>query len=338
MAGGLFALLDDVTLIARKAAASTGDVARAAATTSTRAAAVVVDDAAVTPGFVEGVTPARELPIIWRITKGSLVNKIIIILPVILLLSWLAPWALTPILMVGGTYLAYEGAEKVWHAVAAQRGGKESHAQDAPDAEASSPDGPDGPEGPDDEESLVKGAVRTDFILSAEIMVLSLNELTDRSVPERAAILVGVALIITFAVYGVVGLLVKMDDVGLALADPERDRPTIVRRAGRGLVALMPKILTTLSVVGTAAMLWVGGHILLVGTDDLGWHLPYSVVHHLEESVSSAGGAVQWLVETGCSAVVGLLVGSVVLAVLAGITGVRSAVSSARPGTPRPGN
>lgn len=327
MAGGLFALLDDVTLIARKAAASTGDVARAAATTSTRAAAVVVDDAAVTPGFVEGVTPARELPIIWRITKGSLMNKIIIILPVILLLGWLAPWALTPILMVGGTYLAYEGAEKVWHAVAARRGGKESHAQDAPDAEASSPD---------DEESLVKGAVRTDFILSAEIMVLSLNELTDRGVPERAAILVGVALIITFAVYGVVGLLVKMDDVGLALADPERDRPTVVRRTGRGLVALMPKILTALSVVGTAAMLWVGGHILLVGTDDLGWHLPYSVVHHLEEAVAGAGGAVQWLVETGCSAVVGLLVGSLVLAVLAGVDRVRGAVSSDRRGTAAP--
>lgn len=333
MAGGLFALLDDVTLIARKAAASTGDVARAAATTSTRAAAVVVDDAAVTPGFVEGVSPARELPIIWRITKGSLVNKIIIILPVILLLSWLAPWALTPILMVGGTYLAYEGAEKVWHAVAARRGGQEKHAQDAPDAAASSPDGPDGP---DDEESLVKGAVRTDFILSAEIMVLSLNELTDRGVPERAAILVGVALIITFAVYGVVGLLVKMDDVGLALADPERDRPTVVRRTGRGLVALMPKILTALSVVGTAAMLWVGGHILLVGTDDLGWHLPYSVVHHLEEAVAGAGGAVQWLVETGCSAVVGLLFGSLVLAVLAGVARVRGAVSSDRRGTAAP--
>lgn len=308
MAGGLIALLDDVTLIARKAAASSRDIAQAAATTSTKAAAVVVDDAAVTPSFVQGVSPARELPIIWRITKGSLVNKIVMILPVILLLSWLAPWALTPILMVGGTYLAFEGAEKIWHAVT----------HDGPDDSTA--------DAPDDEDSLVKGAVRTDFILSAEIMVLSLNELTGRGLPERAAILVGVALVITFVVYGVVGLLVKMDDVGLALADPARERAAAVRRLGRGLVALMPRILTTLSVVGTAAMLWVGGHILLVGTDDLGWHAPYAAVHHLEEQVSSAGGAVQWLVETGCSALIGLLVGSVVVAVVTTVR--RAAVRS----------
>lgn len=309
MAGGLIALLDDVTLIARKAAANSRDIAQAAATTSTKAAAVVVDDAAVTPSFVQGVSPARELPIIWRITKGSLVNKIVIILPVILLLSWLAPWALTPILMVGGTYLAFEGAEKIWHA--ATHGGPDDSTTDAPD----------------DEDSLVKGAVRTDFILSAEIMVLSLNELTGRGLPERAAILVGVALVITFVVYGVVGLLVKMDDVGLALADPARERTETVRRLGRGLVALMPRILTTLSVVGTAAMLWVGGHILLVGTDDLGWHAPYAAVHHLEEQVASAGGAVRWLVETGCSALIGLLVGSVVVAV---VTAVRRVVVRSR--------
>lgn len=309
MAGGLIALLDDVTLIARKAAASSRDIAQAAATTSTKAAAVVVDDAAVTPSFVQGVSPARELPIIWRITKGSLVNKIVMILPVILLLSWLAPWALTPILMVGGTYLAFEGAEKIWHAV--------SHGS-SDDTTANAPD---------DEDSLVKGAVRTDFILSAEIMVLSLNELTGRGLPERAAILVGVALVITFVVYGVVGLLVKMDDVGLALADPARERAATVRRLGRGLVALMPRILTTLSVVGTSAMLWVGGHILLVGTDDLGWHAPYAAVHHLEEQVSSAGGAVQWLVETGCSALIGLLVGSIVVGV---VTTVRRVVVRSR--------
>ncbi|WP_420100098.1 DUF808 domain-containing protein [Corynebacterium sp.] len=318
MAGGLIALLDDVALIARKAAASSRDVAHAAATTSTKAAAVVVDDAAVTPSFVRGVSPAREIPIIWRITKGSLVNKIVVILPVILLLSWLAPWALTPILMLGGTYLTFEGAEKVWHAVSARRSSGHAENSGHSDDDASPT--------PDDEDSLVKGAVRTDFILSAEIMVLSLNELTDRGFTERAAILVGVALVITFVVYGVVGILVKMDDVGLALADPRRDRPDAVRRLGRGLVALMPRILTTLAVVGTAAMLWVGGHILLVGTDQLGWHAPYGVVHHLEESVSSAGGAVQWLVETGCSAVTGLVVGSVVVGA---VTGVRRATGRA---------
>jgi predicted DNA repair protein MutK len=328
MAGGLIALLDDVALIARKAAVSSRDVAQAAAATSTKAAAVVVDDAAVTPSFVQGVSPARELPIIWRITKGSLVNKIIVILPVILLLSWLAPWALTPILMVGGTYLAFEGAEKIWHAVAARRSGHGVHADDSGNGDSDGEDGTS--KTPDDEDSLVKGAVRTDFILSAEIMVLSLNELTGRALPERAAILVGVALLITFVVYGVVGLLVKMDDVGLALADPARDRAGVVRSLGRGLVALMPRILTVLSVVGTAAMLWVGGHILLVGVDELGWHTPYGAVHHLVEGLAGAGGAVQWLVETLCSALTGLIVGTVVVGAVTAVTAARRSANHPR--------
>ena len=306
MAGGLFALLDDVALIAKKAAVATRDVASTAASTSSKAAAVVVDDAAVAPGFVQGVTPARELPIVWKITKGSLVNKIIIILPIALLLSWLAPWALTPILMVGGAYLSFEGAEKIWHAVAARRGG---HGHGGHDAAAAD-------KGPDDEASLVKGAVMTDLILSAEIMVISLNEVTDKPFLERAAILVVVALVITVGVYGVVGLLVKMDDVGLRLASGDAGRTGLIQKMGRGMVAGMPKILAILSVVGTAAMLWVGGHILVTGTDELGWHLPHDIVHHLEDAVASAGGAVQWLVETGCSAVVGFLVGSVVLVVV----------------------
>lgn len=306
MAGGLFALLDDVALIARKAAASAGDVAHAAATTSTKAAAVVVDDTAVAPGFVQGVTPARELPIVWQITKGSLVNKIVIILPVALLLSWLAPWVLTPVLMVGGTYLSFEGAEKLWHAVAALRNRRDGpdhadHAESAVD------------KGPDDEKSLVKGAVTTDLVLSAEIMVLSLNEVADEPFLERAVVLVVVAFLITFAVYGVVGLLVKTDDVGLALAAAGRSGAT--RKLGGLLVSAMPKILSTLSVVGTAAMLWVGGHILVTGVDELGWHLPHEVVHHLQETVGG-GDAVAWIVETACSAVVGVVLGTVVLVVV----------------------
>ncbi|AGP31181.1 DUF808 family protein [Corynebacterium terpenotabidum] len=304
MAGGLFALLDDVALLAKKAAIATRDVASSAASTSSKAAAVVVDDAAVAPGFVDGVTPARELPIVWKITKGSLVNKIVIILPLALLLSWLAPWALTPILMVGGTYLSFEGAEKIWHALAARRGG--GHAEDHAAAE----------KGPDDEAALVKGAVMTDLILSAEIMVISLNEVSDRPFLERAAILVVVALVITVVVYGVVGLLVKMDDVGLRLASSEVGRTGVIQKLGRAMVIGMPNLLSTLSVVGTAAMLWVGGHILLSGTDELGWHGPHNVVHHLEEAVSGAGGAVQWLVDTGISAVVGFLVGSLVLGIV----------------------
>ncbi|WP_297004073.1 DUF808 domain-containing protein [uncultured Corynebacterium sp.] len=309
MAGGLFALLDDVALIAKKAAVATRDVASSAASTSSRAAAVVVDDAAVAPGFVDGVTPARELPIVWKITKGSLVNKIVIILPIALLLSWLAPWALTPILMVGGTYLSYEGAEKIWHAVVSRRsrGGND----DGQVAAAES--------GPDDEASLVRGAVMTDLILSAEIMVISLNEVTDRPLPERAAILVVVALIITVGVYGVVGMLVKMDDAGLRLASGDAGRTGLIQGVGRAMVVGMPKLLATLSVVGTAAMLWVGGHILVTGTDELGWHGPHDIVHHVVERVESTGAAVQWLVETGCSAVAGFLVGSVVLVIAGGV-------------------
>lgn len=307
MAGGLFALLDDISLIARKAAVASRNVASAAASTSSRAAAVVVDDAAVTPGFIEGVTPARELPIIWKITKGSLVNKIIIILPIALILSWLAPWALTPILMMGGTYLSFEGAEKIWHAVAARRGGH----QDGDDADT---------DGPNDEKSLVKSAIMTDLILSAEIMVISLNEVTDKPVLERAAILVVVALVITVAVYGVVGLLVKMDDVGLHLASGDTGRTGLIQKLGRAMVSGMPKILTVLSVVGTAAMLWVGGHLLLKGTDELGWHGPFSVVHHLEDAVAGAGDTARWLVETGCSAVVGFVLGSVILLVVTGVS------------------
>lgn len=321
VAGGLFALLDDVALIAKKAAVATRDVAGSAASTSSKAAAVVVDDAAVAPAFVEGVSPARELPMVWKITRGSLVNKIIIVLPLALLLSWLAPWSLTPILMVGSTYLAFEGAEKIWHAVAARRGWHGHHEEDAAATE----------KGAEDEASLVKAAVMTDLILSAEIMVISLNEVTDRPFLERAMILVVVAVLITVAVYGVVGLLVKMDDVGLHLASGSTGRTGLVQKLGRGMVLGMPRILTTLSVVGTAAMLWVGGHILLKGTDDLGWHgdaSPYGVVHHLEEAVSGAGGAVRWLVETGCSAVVGFLVGSVVIVAVGLVTRVVRRVRS----------
>ncbi|NLF92221.1 MAG: DUF808 domain-containing protein, partial [Corynebacterium marinum] len=201
MAGGLIALLDDVALIARAAAASVDDVAAAAGKTSVKAAGVVVDDAAVTPRFVTGVTPARELPMIWRITKGSLINKLVIILPIALFLSWIAPWALTPILMIGGTYLCYEGAEKVLAKVLGH-GGHDKPAKD---------------KSPVAEDQLVKGAIMTDLILSAEIMVISLNEVSDQPMIFRAAVLVVVAIGITALVYGAVALLVKMDDIGLRM-------------------------------------------------------------------------------------------------------------------------
>ena len=297
MSGGLVALLDDVALIARAAAASMDDIGAAAAKAGAKAAGVVVDDAAVTPQYVRGLTPDRELPIIKRIAVGSLRNKLLIILPVILLLSQFADFLLTPILMLGGAYLSFEGAEKVWAKVSGHGHGQE--------------------EGPKDEKTIIAGAVRTDLILSAEIMVISLNEVSDQPFFARLVILIVVGVLITLLVYGAVGLIVKMDDVGLNLA--RRDGAGIAR-FGRGLVAAMPKLLTFLTVVGTAAMLWVGGHILLVGTDELGWHPVYSFVHHLEEAAHDAtgalGGVVGWLVNTFSSAVVGLVVGAVIVLVV----------------------
>ena len=302
MAGGLVALLDDVAALARLAAASIDDVGAAAGRASAKAAGVVVDDAAVTPRYVQGLKPERELSIIGRIAKGSIINKLVFILPAALLLSQFAPWLLTPILMVGGTYLCFEGAEKVWEKVSGH-----GHATAEPASVS----------GPEQEKSVISGAVRTDFILSAEIMVISLNEVADEPFLSRAVILVVVALGITALVYGVVGLIVKMDDIGLSLA--ERSSAAL-QAVGRALVRGMPIVLATLATVGVVAMLWVGGHILLVGADDLGWHGPYGLVHDAEhavhDAVGAAGAVLGWLTNTALSAVVGLAVGAVVVAVL----------------------
>jgi uncharacterized protein len=299
MAAGLFALLDDVAALVRLTTASLDDVAGAAGRASAKAAGVVVDDAAVTPRYVQGLEPRRELSIIGRIARGSLINKIVIILPVALLLSQFAPWALTPILMLGGLYLSYEGAEKVWEKLA----GHEEEAESRNEAVAANPE--------ENEKKVVSSAVRTDFILSAEIMVIALNEVASEGLVSRAVILAFVAVVITLLVYGVVALIVKMDDAGLALS--KRETPAIAS-FGRGLVKAMPIVLATLSNVGIVAMLWVGGHILLVGVDELGFHPPYAFVHHLEELLG--GGFPGWLVNTLCSAVIGLVVGGFLVAVI----------------------
>ncbi|MFI5496992.1 DUF808 domain-containing protein [Actinoplanes sp. NPDC051859] len=296
MAGGLVALLDDVAVLARAAAASVDDIGAAAAKAGAKAAGVVIDDAAVTPQYVRNLAAERELPIIKRIAFGSLRNKFLIILPAILLLSQFVPWLLTPILMLGGAYLCFEGAEKVWAKIAHHDHGGEEQVQD--------------------EKTLVAGAVRTDLILSAEIMVITLNEVIDEAFWSRLAILSVVALVMTVLVYGAVALIVRMDDAGLRLAQ----RPGAIATFGRGMVRAMPKILTVLTVVGTAAMLWVGGHILLVGTDELGLHLLYDAVHHLEEAAHDAtgalGGLIGWLVNTTASAILGLIVGALVVLIL----------------------
>ncbi|RZU33008.1 DUF808 domain-containing protein [Blastococcus saxobsidens] len=300
MAGGLVALLDDVAVLARAAAASIDDIGAAAGRASIKAAGVVVDDTAVTPQYVHGLNADRELPIIRKIALGSLRNKLLVILPAILLLSQFLPFLLTPILMIGGAYLCYEGAEKIWHKIS---GHAEAHAS----VEDALPD----------EKTIVSGAVRTDFILSAEIMVISLNEVASEAFVSRAIILIVVALGITVLVYGVVGLIVKMDDIGLSLAQRSGKG---VAAFGRGLVKGMPKLLTALTVVGTAAMLWVGGHIILLGTDELGFHPIYEFVHHLEEAAHDAtgalGGVVGWLVNTLGSAILGLVVGALIVVVM----------------------
>ena len=299
MSAGLFGLLDDVALLARLAAAS----GRATA----KAAGVVIDDTAVTPQYVHGIAADRELPIIKRIAKGSLRNKLVVILPVAMLLSQFAPLLLSPILMLGATYLCYEAAEKVWGSIR----------------------GHEGEAGPADEDAMVAGAIRTDLILSAEIMVIALDEVVHQAFVPRLIILIVVALVLTAVVYGVVAIVVKMDDVGLSLT---QTTSRIGQKVGGALVAGMPNVLATLSVVGTLAMLWVGGHILLTGANRLGWHTPYGLLHHLDEqarhSVAVVGGVLSWLLDTGVCAVVGLVVGAVALAVVRLLSLLRGRFSS----------
>ena len=253
MPSGLIALLDDVAAIAKVAAASVDDIGLGVAKAGSKAAGVVIDDAAVTPSYVTGFTPDRELPIIWKITKGSLRNKLLLLLPLALLLSAFLPGAITPLLMLGGLYLSFEGAEKLIEKLS-------GHDHDVADEDT-----------PSDpallEKQKVDGAVRTDLILSAEIMAIALAEVDDVPFVTEAAALAIVAVVITIAVYGTVGLIVKMDDIGLHFAQ-RADR--VSQRLGRGLLWAMPRVLTFLSGLGTLAMLWVGGGILLHGSEELG--------------------------------------------------------------------
>ncbi|MET3713343.1 putative DNA repair protein MutK [Sphingomonas trueperi] len=304
MAGGLVALLDDIAALAKLAAASLDDVGAAAGRAGVKAAGVVIDDTAVTPRYVVGLTPDRELPIIGKIALGSIANKLVVILPLALLLSAFAPWALTPILMLGGTYLSFEAAEKILEALTG------THDSDAvaeiTDAKAL-------------EKRQVLGAIRTDLILSAEIMVISLAQLpADMSFVTRAGALVLVAFAITIGVYGVVALIVKMDDIGLHLS---RGGATgAVAGFGRGLVTAMPVLLTALSHIGVAAMAWVGGGILLHGLEEFGVGAIPHALHHWSEVAGAAtgalGGVVAWLVYALGSAVAGLIVGAVVAGLL----------------------
>lgn len=302
MPGGLVALLDDVAGLTKLAAASLDDVGAAASKAGTKAIGVVVDDAAVTPRYVTGLTPERELPIIAKIALGSVRNKLLILLPAALLLSAFAPWAITPLLMMGGAFLCFEGAEKVLGALKGEH--HEAMPVDEGFADAAAL-----------EKAKIGDAVRTDLILSAEIMAIALSDVADSPILTQAVVLAVVGLGITVAVYGVVGLIVKLDDIGLHLA---KRSSAGVRALGRGMVKSMPVIMQVLAVVGTAAMLWVGGGILLHGAEVLGFAAPAQFVHHLAESGHNLplGGFVSWSITALLSGVLGVAVGAVIATVL----------------------
>jgi uncharacterized protein len=301
MPSGLAALLDDVAAITKLAAASIDDVGAAAGRAGAKAAGVVVDDTAVTPRYVTGFTPDRELPIIARIARGSLRNKLLILLPAALALSAFLPWAITPLLMLGAAYLCFEGSEKVWLALAGERHSLAEEAAELNSAEH--------------EREMVAGAVRTDFILSAEIMAIALGEVATEPFWTRAAILALVGIAITIGVYGVVGLIVKMDDIGLHLAG--RKDP-VSRALGRALVHAMPGLMSALSVVGIAAMIWVGGGIIVHGLETFGVSALGHAIHRAGEAAGQAlpavAGAVQWSVEAAGSGLAGLAIGVLLVA------------------------
>jgi predicted DNA repair protein MutK len=299
---GLLALLDDVAAIAKLAASQVDDIAAHAAKAGGKSAGIVIDDAAVTPKYVTGLAAAREVPIVAKIAGGSLISKLIILLPALLLLQAYAPGAIAPLLILGGAYLCFEGAEKVWHAL---MGHEEKGPQQAQTIDAAHL-----------EEQRVKGAIKTDFILSAEIMTIALSTIDVDDLWMRAAVLAIIAVAFTVLVYGVVALLVKIDDIGLYLSKAAALRS--VRAFGRWLVIAMPTVLRVISVVGTAAMLWVGGSIVVHSLHTLHLSWPHDVIMGIASAVTGDGAsaAISWLVTAVLDAVFGFLLGSILMPVV----------------------
>ena len=300
---GLIALLDDVAALAKVAAAQVDDITAQAAKVGAKTAGILIDDTAVTPKYVTQLPAARELPIIFKIARGSIFNKLVILLPAAMLLNAFAPWLLTPLLMLGGCYLCFEGAEKVLHVLKPET---DHHQKPETLSEAHL------------EKQRVAGAIKTDFILSAEIMTIALSSIEAEGVWMIGAILAVVAVMITVAVYGAVALLVKADDFGLFLT--QVGKLDITRRIGHAIVRGMPTFLKLLTTVGTAAMLWVGGSIVIHGLEVLGWHWPYETIHHAAEvashAVGAAEGAVQWIVTAFLDGVFGLALGFLLIPVV----------------------
>ena len=300
MASSFFALLDDIAVLAKAAAASVDDVVVGAAKASAKATGVVIDDAAVSPQYVRGLSPSRELPVVWRITRGSLINKAIIIVAIMLLSVW-APWVFPWLLLIGGTYLAYEGTHKVWHWILMWRGHEHEPAAEEIAERTET-----------DEKSVVSSAVRTDLVLSTEIMLISLANIEAESWVMRLAMLIVIAIIMTLAVYGVVALLVKMDDVGLWM---RRRRPRWIKVVGTWMVKAMPWVFRILTVVGVVAMLWVGGHILIANLAEVGVPWFSDLLHAITHAVHGPA-FVTWLIDSALSAVFGLAWGAVIVLVV----------------------
>ena len=312
MSGGLVALLDDIATLAKVTASSIDDVAAGAVKASSKAVGVVIDDTAVTPQYVSGLSPARELPIIGKIARGSLINKLFIILPIALLLTWFAPRVLPFLLIVGGAYLCFEGGEKVLEKL----GWLPGHHAEHDETGASTAE--------ELERGIVSSATRTDLILSAEIMLVSLAGLSNETGIMRVAVLVAVAFFMTFFVYGLVALLVKADDFGLHLAKdavrPEDNRPGPVDNLGRTIVRVMPHVFSVIGIVGTVAMLWVGGHLVIENLAEVGVPVFHHLLEAAEHAVSAAGSFVTWLVETLLSGIFGIVLGAVIAWIVVGIS------------------
>ncbi|MDB5206770.1 MAG: transporter [Flavisolibacter sp.] len=292
MASGLFALLDDISALVKASAASLDDVSSQVAKTTGKVSGIVIDDAAVTPKYVVGLNPSRELSIIFQIAKKSLINKILILSPAALLLGYFAPWAITPILMLGGAYLCFEGYEKV-HSMFSRHQNVQVKSEEV---KIITPE--------ELEKERVTGAVRTDIILSAEIMAIAYSQITDQEIVNQIVVMLAVAIFITVAVYGFVGLIVKADDIGVHLAQDKYHPAT--QKFGRGIVKFMPHFLRILSYVGTAAMLWVGAEIIAHG-------IPFTshFLHDLEHALAHVP-VVAWFAKALACAVTGLLIGFVV--------------------------
>ncbi len=293
---GLLALLDDIAALTKLAAAQVDDIAAQAAKAGTKTIGVVIDDGAVTPKYLHGLPAARELPMVWQIARGSLFNKLVILLPAALAINAFAPWLLSPLLMIGGAYLCFEGAEKIWHLVAPHDDDHEA---------------PQTLDAAHLERERVAGAIKTDFILSAEIMAIALAAVDGTSTLNAAAVLAVIGVGITALVYGAVALLVKADDFGLLLS--QSGRLAWTRAFGRGIVKGMPGVLAAISIVGTAAMLWVGGSIVIHGLATMGFagleHAIHGVAAGAAKVAPVAAGLAEWLVKAVLDGLFGLALG-----------------------------